>query len=205
MPSLHSLSGILLLGGEGKRMGSRKSELVLDGVPLVERALDTLHSVGSPVVIVHAPAQDASRWSARGICVADERERAGPLEALRVGLRALESHAELAFVLAVDAPFVTGSFVRALAARIGDADAAIPRTADGTHPLIAVYRVRVHHEAQRLLESGARALSALLDALRVRFVEGDELAALDPNGHALFNVNTPADLARAEEIARETA
>ncbi|MBK6938709.1 MAG: molybdenum cofactor guanylyltransferase [Planctomycetes bacterium] len=202
MPSIHPISGIVLLGGEGKRMGTRKSDLVLSGVPLAQRALDTLGAACSPLVVVHAKAQDVSRWSAHATCVADERERSGPLEALRVGLKSLEGRAESAFVLAVDAPFVTASFVRAFAERLGDADAVIPRTTDRAHPLIAVYRVRAHHVAQCILDSGTRAMSALLDALRVRFVEGEELAALDPTGHALFNVNTPDDLRRAEEIER---
>ncbi|MBL8767098.1 MAG: molybdenum cofactor guanylyltransferase [Planctomycetes bacterium] len=187
-------------------MGTRKSDLVLSGVPLAQRALDTLSAACSPLVVVHAKSQDVARWSARATCVADERERSGPLEALRVGLTSLESRAESAFVLAVDVPFVTASFVRALAERLGKSDdAVIPRTVDGAHPLCALYRVGVRERAQRCLESGEHAMSALLARLRVRYVEGAELVAIDPTGHALFNVNTPDDLRRAEEIDREIA
>jgi hypothetical protein len=38
--------------------------------------------------------------------------------------------------------------------------------------------------------------------VRVREIPEGELAALDPTGFALMNVNTPADLIAAEHIAR---
>ena len=42
------------------------------------------------------------------------------------------------------------------------------------------------------------ALRGLLDALETRYLEGTDLAALDPEGTALLNVNTPEEHARAE-------
>jgi hypothetical protein len=49
-------------------------------------------------------------------------------------------------------------------------------------------------EAQRRLAAGQLALHELLAALRVHWLEGDDLAAVDPDGVALANVNTPEDL-----------
>jgi molybdopterin-guanine dinucleotide biosynthesis protein A len=40
-----------------------------------------------------------------------------------------------------------------------------------------------------------------LDDVAVRWVEDEELARLDPEGVALFNLNTPEDYRRAQEIA----
>jgi hypothetical protein len=45
-------------------------------------------------------------------------------------------------------------------------------------------------------ERRAPALAALLERLELRWLEGDDLAALDPEGGALANVNTPEDYAR---------
>ena len=42
------------------------------------------------------------------------------------------------------------------------------------------------------------ALHALLDAIETRAFTGDALAAVDPTGRALENLNTPEDVARAE-------
>jgi len=41
----------------------------------------------------------------------------------------------------------------------------------------------------------------LLERRSVDWIEGADLLALDPTGGSFFNVNTPEDLARAEEIA----
>ena len=49
-------------------------------------------------------------------------------------------------------------------------------------------------EARARLAAGRLALHELLGALSVQWLEGDELAAVDPTGQALINVNTPAEL-----------
>jgi len=43
--------------------------------------------------------------------------------------------------------------------------------------------------------------AAFLEDLAVRWVEGPELRQLDPEGIALFNLNTPEDYRRAQAIA----
>ena len=54
--------------------------------------------------------------------------------------------------------------------------------------------------ARRRLAGDALALRGLLDALDTRFLEGDALRAVDPDGTALTNVNTPEEAARAEPL-----
>jgi molybdopterin-guanine dinucleotide biosynthesis protein A len=71
-----------------------------------------------------------------------------------------------------------------------------PRTAGGPEPLCALYRREpVLAEARRRLAAGPLALHALLGALSVCWLEGDDLRALDRSGRALANVNTPEELA----------
>jgi molybdopterin-guanine dinucleotide biosynthesis protein A len=55
--------------------------------------------------------------------------------------------------------------------------------------------------AERQLDAGDRRLTAVLDALRVRYVEGDELAAFGDPELLFANVNTPDDLGRARARA----
>ncbi len=42
-------------------------------------------------------------------------------------------------------------------------------------------------------------LRGLLEGLDVGYFEGDDLAALDPEGDALCNVNTPEEMAHARD------
>ena len=50
--------------------------------------------------------------------------------------------------------------------------------------------------ARRRLAAGELALSGLLDQIRVGYLEGPGLDAVNPEGSALFNANTPEDFAQ---------
>jgi molybdopterin-guanine dinucleotide biosynthesis protein A len=125
----------------------------------------------------------------------------GPRCALRGLVGALEaSAAPRVLVAATDLPLLTADLVLALVAW-PEADAVVPRSADGAHPLCALYaRDAVLPLARARLASGRLALSELLAALETAWLEGPDLALVDPDGLALFNANRPEDLARAEAL-----
>ncbi len=185
-----NVAGAVLTGGASSRMGTDKAQLVVGGVASATRVARCLASLCEDVVLVGGdpPA------SAPGRRV---RDGDGPHSALRGLVAALEAaRAERVLVLATDLPFVTPDLLLALVAW-PEADAVVPRDADGAHPLCALYRresalpvARRHLAEQRL------ALSALLDALATRYLEGEDLRAVDPDGTALTNLNTLEDVAR---------
>jgi molybdopterin-guanine dinucleotide biosynthesis protein A len=103
-------------------------------------------------------------------------------------------------VVATDLPLLTADLVLALVAW-PEADAVVPRSADGAHPLCALYaRDPVLPLARANLASGSLALSALLAAVQTAWLEGPDLALVDPDGLALFHANGPEDLAHAEAL-----
>ncbi|HEU0079440.1 MAG TPA: hypothetical protein VFQ76_17420, partial [Longimicrobiaceae bacterium] len=69
-------------------------------------------------------------------------------------------------------------------------------------PLCAFYSVRCLAEAERMLESGERRLVELLERVRTARVPLEEVRRWGAPEVMFLNVNTPADHARAEEIAR---
>jgi len=146
------IAGIVLAGGEPPD-GDDKSALPFHDGSLLERAVATLASFASPIVVVRA----ADRRDARFPRTSAKRSTRGPtrpLEGLRAGLAALGDSADCAFVVAVDLPFLSAAFAQRVVALLGDHDAhdaAVPRTVDGVHPLAACYRVRVLPVIDRLL------------------------------------------------------
>jgi molybdopterin-guanine dinucleotide biosynthesis protein A len=114
---------------------------------------------------------------------------------------ALEAAAgERVLVVATDLPLVTPDLLLALVAW-PEADAVVPRTGAGSHPLCALYRRdAVLPIVRSRLAAGDLGLQALLDATDTRFLDAAEVERLDPEGHALANVNTPDDVARAERF-----
>lgn len=187
-----NVAGAVLTGGASSRMGSDKARLAVGGLPSATRVARCLALLCEDVVLVGGdpPADAPGRRAPDG---------AGPRCALRGLVGALEAaRAERVLVVATDLPFVTPDLLLALIAW-PEADAVVPRTADGAHPLCAVYRresalaVARRHLAQERL-----ALRALLDAVATRYFEGEDLHAVDPDGAALTNLNTSEDHARAE-------
>jgi len=51
------------------------------------------------------------------------------------------------------------------------------------------------------LQAGRLALHTMLEEVFTIWIEGGELAALDPDGRSFFNINTPDDLRRADALA----
>jgi molybdopterin-guanine dinucleotide biosynthesis protein A len=172
-------------------MGRDKAGLVLDGVPFATRLASLLSQLVEEVVLVGGdpPAE------APGRRVSDPPRPACALRGLVGALGALT--AERVLVLATDLPFVTSDLLLALVA-FPQADAVVPCPREGPQPLCALYRrVPVWTAAQARLAAGDLALRGVLDDIGVHRLEADDLAALDPGGRALWNVNTPKDLERA--------
>ena len=189
-----NVAGAVLTGGASARMGSDKASLAIGGVASATRVARCLALLCEDVVLVGGnPPPDAPGRRAP--------DGDGPRSALRGVVAALEAtRAERVLVVATDLPFVTPDLLLALVAW-PEADVVVPRTADGIHPLCALYRREsALAAARRNLAAERLALSALLDALATRYLEGDDLRAVDPDGTALLNVNTPEDLARVQRL-----
>jgi molybdopterin-guanine dinucleotide biosynthesis protein A len=97
-------------------------------------------------------------------------------------------------------PFVTTALLRHLVALARVADAVVPATERGYHPLCAVYTRACRGAVSRHLAENRLALRDLLDALRVRVVTGEELDAFGNRDHLLANVNTLAEFEELETL-----
>jgi molybdopterin-guanine dinucleotide biosynthesis protein A len=191
-----AVSAAILAGGRARRFGGAdKASLAVGGARIIDRQLAALAAVADDIRIV---ANDPDRYAALGVrVIPDAIAGMGPLGGIYTAL--LDARHELAIVVACDMPFVTAPLFARLLEQIGDADAAVPRSARGLEPLCAVYRRTVAAAAKRRIDRGALTVSELLTEVRVREVEG---LALAPHGAgALFeNINTPHDHERARGL-----
>jgi molybdopterin-guanine dinucleotide biosynthesis protein A len=174
------LTGVLLVGGAGRRFGSPKAQAQLDGRSLAERGWRTLAGVAGERLAV-GKTTDALELP---FAVSDDgTDVRAPLAGVVAGLRAARQ--ELAVVLPVDMPLVTGDDLRALADGC-DGDAAFPQSG----PLPCALRRGALPTLERRLGAGELKLRDAFAELDGRVVHLEE--------EVLVNVNTPADLARLE-------
>ena len=178
------MSGLVLAGGSGSRLGRSKATVVVRGRTLAERAVDLLVPRCHPVLVVSRP--DVALPSLDVPVVLDGAGVRGPMNALATGLAAVDTDDVL--VLACDLPFAGPVLDRLVAAPPGGAVAAADQR---RQPLCARYpRAEALDACQRLMRRGVRRMTALLDELGA--------ATLDAVDEELFNVNTESDL----ELAR---
>jgi molybdopterin-guanine dinucleotide biosynthesis protein A len=194
------VGGVILCGGESKRMGRPKAWLPFGGELMLPRVVRLLGEAAAPLVVVAAPGQDVPTLPADVTVVRDDEKGRGPLQGLAAGLRALEGRADAAYASSCDVPFLRPAFVRRLIDLLGDHHICVPRVGDYHHPLAAVYRVGVVEAVERLLGENRLRPVFLFDAVPTRVVEAAELADVDPTFQTLRNLNTPEeyDAARSE-------
>lgn len=82
--------GAVLAGGASRRMGVDKAFVQIEGVTMVERAVEALRAAGAAEVVIVGG--DAARLDARGLMtVPDLHPGQGPLGAVITALKALDS------------------------------------------------------------------------------------------------------------------
>jgi molybdopterin-guanine dinucleotide biosynthesis protein A len=197
-----NVGGIVLCGGQSKRMGRPKAWLPFAGEIMLPRVVRLLGEAVHPIVVVAAPGQDVPPLPTGVEIVRDEEKGRGPLQGLAAGLSALQGRADAAYLSGCDVPFLQPAFVRRLIDLLGDRSICVPRVGDYHHPLAAVYRLGVVDVVSRLLAEDRLRPFFLFEAVPTRVVEAAELADVDPTFQTLRNLNTPEDY---EAALREVA
>jgi molybdopterin-guanine dinucleotide biosynthesis protein A len=186
-------AGIVLCGGQSKRMGRPKAWLPFDGEYMLPRVVRLLGQVVSPIVVVAAPGQDLPPLPDNVQIARDDVTGHGPLQGLAAGLSALGDSADCAYLTSCDVPFLQAAFVRRLLELLGEHCICVPHVGDFHHPLAAVYRLGVLPKVARLLAEDRLRPFFLFEQVPTRVVEAAELADVDPAFQTLRNLNTPDD------------
>jgi molybdopterin-guanine dinucleotide biosynthesis protein A len=207
--------GVILAGGLATRMGGGDKGLLRVGdASLLDRVCDRLRPQVADMAL--NANGDPARFADLGLpVITDSIEGfAGPLAGVLAGLDwAAEQGAEVIVTAAADTPF----FPTDLVARLLDAAAGMthplvlattPRTGDellksgggkriNRHPTFGLWPVALRDDLRAALQDGLRKVVIWTDKHGGR----EALFGADPFD-PFFNVNTPADLKRAEELLR---
>jgi molybdenum cofactor guanylyltransferase len=196
-------AGVILAGGRASRMGGRdKAFAAVDGEPIAVRTVRLFQGLFEQVIV---STNRPERFEPFAVdAVPDRRPGCGPLAGIEAAM--LASRHPWVFVVACDMPGLDADVIRWLLARPRNADAVVPRWEADIEPLHALYAVHTLPSVQGCLEAGRHALRDFLPAIRVDYVEEEELRALHGAARSLLNVNTPEELAalggRFEEAER---
>lgn len=194
-PQGTTVLGVVLAGGQSRRMGGDKALLELDGVTLVERAVRRLVAICSRVVLA-----DGGRKTLAGTRSVDDGPGQGPAAGI---LGAAEAHPGSALlVLACDLPRVPIGLLGQLASPTAG-DWTVPRWQDRLEPLCALYRPAALEALRRQVERGVLAPHRLAEraptddnGLTIAYLEGEALRRHGDPAVMFTNLNRPQDLDR---------
>jgi molybdopterin-guanine dinucleotide biosynthesis protein A len=185
------MTAIILSGGQSTRMGRDKALVQIDGIPMIQRAVDLLNPQFEEVLIIGDRREAFPHLEAK--VYPDHIPGLGALGGLYTGLRL--SSFPYAFCVACDMPFLKSSLIDYLVDQAGGFDAVVPRTADGFQPLHAVYSKACVPAIEEIISQKRIRIFDFYPLVKVRFVEEMEFLSLDPLKESFINVNTPEELA----------
>lgn len=198
------IAGIILAGGQSRRMGGGdKSLLALGGGSVLDHVVARFALQVGPLAL--SANGDPSRFAQVAFPVLADTVTgfAGPLAGILTGLEwAAANRACQSLVTAAgDTPFLPNNLVERLmaAAEERPGSIAVARSGGKQHPTFALWPLSLGAALRRfLVDENNRRVSAFID--RHDFVEV-EFPMFAAGGHEIdpfFNINTPDDLAEAE-------
>ncbi len=191
------VAGIILAGGQSKRMGKNKALLPLPGneqLTFVEYLAHMLTASCSEVLLVVRDQAAATAYNAlpNVRVVIDQTLGYGPLMGLYSGLS--EIHTAHALVLAVDMPFMQPAMLTFLLAQPLSDALLVPVVHAVPQVLCAIYPRSTLPVIEELLHQGRHDPRSLLEAASVTYIDETRLREIDPQLRSFININTPEEL-----------
>ncbi len=195
------LTVVIQAGGQSSRMGEDKALKPFLGRPLIQRVIERLTPIADEMIVTTNRPAEYGFLNQR--LVPDLRPGRGALGGLYTAIDSATS--PFIAVVACDMPFASKNFFESAYSLMvkEEADVVIAKTDEGYEPFHALYRRETCLPAiEAAISADQWKVVAWLPQVNVRTLSPDEAKEFDPSGLCFWNVNTPEDFAKAEELAK---
>ncbi len=206
---MQEIAGIILAGGQARRMGGGdKSLLPLNKGSVLREVIERLATQAGPIVL--SANGDPARFDGFGLPVVPDRQPGfhGPLAGIEAGLGWVRSNcAQSGFAVTVpgDTPFIPADLVARLAEGIGDASMAVAVSEAGLHPVVGLWPVAMVDALADASARGERRASQFVRDQGAAEVSFPPAVIAGTQVDPFFNINTPEDLDYARTLAARQA
>lgn len=183
------VTGVILAGGESRRMGSNKALLPYRGGRFIEAIHRQLSELFDEVILVTNNPEQYAFLPCRK--VPDLFPGMGALAGIHSGLA--HSAGPAIFAVACDMPYLNADLIRHLAGRADEGGVLIPESPRGLEPLHAVYGKGCLAAIEATLLSGERRIVSFFHRSNVNRMNAEEVARVDPEFGSFRNINTPEE------------
>ena len=187
---MSDVTGIVLAGGQGRRMGGVDKGLqLLHGKPMIAHVIARLApQVGEILINANQNLEAYGRFGHRVVPDAIGGF-AGPLAGLQACLKVVRNG--LVLTVPCDSPFLPLDLFIRLEKEIENKDLAVAKTGDQPHPVFSLVRSSVLGHLDKFLAAGGRKIDAWYATLSVVEV------LFDDEADAFRNINTREELSKA--------
>lgn len=189
---ISGITGVILAGGESRRMGSDKSLLPIQGARFIDHVYSRMAALFEEVIIVTNSPDLYNEIDCRK--VPDIYYAQGALAGVHSGL----AHAkqEQVFVVGCDMPFISAAVVQQICSHADEGDLVIPHSSSGHEPLHALYSKSCLPAMEKVLDAGQKRIMLFFDRVKLVELPASEIRHLDPQEQSFQNINTPEDYFR---------
>ncbi len=212
---LKNCSGVILAGGENKRMPVLKAFIEVQGQKIIERNLKIMEQFFKQIFIV---TNQPEAYSYLGIpLLGDTYNIRSPITGIFTSL--LNSSNHWVFISACDMPFISKQIIRYMDSQKSNFDAVVPKSplppftkgrnlgtnrprwvvprgvrGDYIEPLLAFYSKRLLGSMEKVILTEKRGIKDFLKNKKVKYITSKEIKKIDPEAKSFINLNTPEDI-----------
>lgn len=189
------MTGIILAGGKGERMGGEKASLRIGRKYFIERIIEKLRVVFDNIFIVGNLPPSYRLLGAK--VLPDLIPGKGPLGGIYTGLIRLES--EYGFFCACDMPFLNVDLLKFMISEIDDNDAVVPIVKGFVEPLHSIYSKKCLSAIKNRLDNEDLKVASFFPQVNCKYIPEEKIRRHNPSLSSFVNLNTP----EAVESARK--
>lgn len=187
---IRNCTGVILAGGENRRMPVLKAFIEVGGQKIIEKNLTLMKGLFSEIFIV---TNEPEAYAHLGVqMLGDVYTIRGPMTGIFTSL--LNSSNRWVFIVACDMPFINDRLIRHMASKRKNSDAVVPIVKYKKEPLFAFYSKQLLEPMEKAVLGGKKSLRDFSRNKRVQYITEKEINKMDPNAASFINLNTPEDI-----------
>jgi molybdopterin-guanine dinucleotide biosynthesis protein A len=189
---LNDCTGVILAGGENKRMPVLKSFITVEGHRIIEKNLKIMKLLFKDNFIVTNQPEYYTYLETP--LFGDVYDTRGPMTGIFTAL--LNSSSQWVFISACDMPFISEDIIRFMASKRDNHDAVVPMSKGKSEPLFAFYSKRYMTLMEKSILSGEKSLREFLHNYKkgVQYISSRDIKKIENSKSSFINLNTPADI-----------
>jgi molybdopterin-guanine dinucleotide biosynthesis protein A len=191
-----NIAGAILSGGQNKRMGGKnKAFIEIEGISLIQRALDIFDQIFDEIFIVTNSPADYRLYEKDYCIISDKIKDVGPLGGIHSALSSTSKKG--VFFIACDMPFLHNDLINEQIAVFNQrsVEALIPKIGDSIEPLHGIYAATLKSKIDSYLKKKCGySIKGFLPTINSAFFR---LKDNEFNRKIFKNLNSPCDFKKA--------